>query len=276
MIRRPRKAGGIPVLKLPPAKLNDVVLALRAHEYNRDGFKFAVMDLFASDKVEKSVFRGMAIPTLRALGLLTGFEAELHLSCDGALLAAGADAKTTLVAAHLLVELESTLQIQGIWNGRRTTKSTTTVVAALCDLEAKSGSVTSDTRARVRRWLGYLEHFGVIVKSADNYERPVLLESNISKKRFMDTMMESYRTLSPKTIGEPTVPIDEVARAVALALFEDGVIVTRKRFDQMLSECLTSGRVPIHLHHSMGAEQRLFAWQGESYQAMSIRRAANA
>ncbi len=270
MKRRARKTGGIPVLKLPPGRIWPTVTALRSHEYDREGFRIAVMALFADNKVEKSVFRGMAIPTLRALGLLQGFESELHLSADGALVAASADTESTLPMAILLREIENELELVAPWRGGA--KKFAAVLDELCRLDSEGG-VTSETKRRAQRWLSYLEHFGVILKTHEAYRRQSFsVQAAISESVFASVLLASYRSLSPKTVGEPAVSIDEVARASVLDFFHRGQIITRRLFDQLLTRCMSRGDLAVHLHRSMGAGQRLFVWGGDSYEAISIRR----
>ncbi len=271
--RRLRKVGGIPVFKLPPARLGPVVLALRAHQFDRDGFRLAVMELFAADKEEKSVFRGMAIPTLRALGLLLGFESELRLSSDGALVAAGEEARSKEPMAQILREIELELELRAVWTSRA--QPMVAVVDELCRLDQAEGAIVAETRRRVGRWLSYLEFFEVVTRTNDKYRRlPTRRDMSLSADEFGRRLVAAYRALSPKTIGEPSVSIDDVARVVALRSLDEGIVVTRRTFDELLGDCISRGRVSVHLHRSMGAGQRLFRWHEGTYESLSIRREA--
>lgn len=274
-MKRARKTGGVPVLKLPPSRMDAVLLALRANEYDREGFKWAVLDLFAGAKEEKSVFRGMAIPTLRALGLLLGFEKELSFSSDGALAAAGAAAKDKGPMARLLTEIEKDLGLDAPWT--RGAQPATKVAEMLSVLDGTDESPTGETKRRVARWLQYLEFYGAVRLKDGKYARVNFAKTGtLSAASFAEQLVAAYRSLSPKAVGEPTVSIDETARALMLSCFERDMVVTRRDFDRYLTRCLEARDVDVHLHRSMGAGQRLFHWRDGVYETLSIRRDANA
>jgi len=211
----------------------------------------------------------MAIPTLRGLGLLMGFEATVHLSSDGALVAAGFDRRRNDPMAAVLGDIEAELGLDTPWSPVQTIDE---ISAALFEVDAEG---TSESRRRVQRWLAYLEYFGVVARTGEGREglcrtsRPAL---QVSAPQFEKYLLAAYRKLSPKTIGEPAVLIDDVAREVALQCLDAGEVVTRRMFDGYLSRCVSDGRVAVHLHRSMGAGQKLFRLRGEVFESMSIRR----
>lgn len=266
MRRRTRKTTGIPVLKLPPPRLLPVVLALRKHEYDRIGFRLSVMELFAASVEEKSVLRGMAIPTLRGFGLLLGFEQSLHLSSDGALVAAGADRDSHDPMRAILYELEEELQLASAWGPSQMVGAATDKLCAL------DGTATPESRRRAQRWISYLEYFGVVVRKGETLLRAKRLPAKMAYPDFAKHLASAYKSLSPKTIGEPAVAIDEIARSVALDYFTAGLVLTRQVFDKCLTRCLDEGKLPLHLHRSMGAEQKLFRYGAEVYESISLRR----
>lgn len=269
MKRRARKTAGIPVLKLPPNRLEPVLTALERHEYDRLGFREAVMEQFSADKDEKSVFRGMAIPTLRALGLLAGFEATIHLSADGALAAAAVPNPAVLSA--LLQEIEAVLGIDQIWESAIDRDA---AVSRLCSVEA---TATDETRRRVQRWIAYLEYFGVLREHGRQLIRlPRSGAVQFDIRDFERRLLAAYVALSPRTIGEPSVEIDAIARVLILRCYhENGTIFTRKSFDRHLALISRSDDTPIRLHRSMGAAQGLFFLDGEAYESLSIQRRPN-
>jgi hypothetical protein len=268
MTRRVRKSSGIPVLKLPPQRLSPVLLALRDNEFDRAGFRDAVLDIFAGDSdgsfSEKSVFRGMAIPTLRALGLLLGFETTLELSADGALAAAGARSKAAAPMAAILIDIEDEKSLGFTLRG---TESAALVVDKLCSIDGQ----LPESRRRAQRWLAYLEHFGV-VETTDGKLRRVAVAHDIDLQDFQERLRAAYRLITRKAIGEPTVTIDEIAKKVALSAYEKGVIITRRQFDNLLRQGLESRTIAVHLHRSMGAAQRLFQVGATYYESLSFRR----
>ena len=74
----------LPVLKAWK-RIFELLECICCHEYDREGFQDAVLRLYGGEKSSKSVFRGMAIPTLRNLGLIVGFGDVIHASANGLL-----------------------------------------------------------------------------------------------------------------------------------------------------------------------------------------------
>lgn len=279
-MRRLRKTLGVPVLKLPAGNLLNVVLALKKHEYDRDGFRDAVLEIFPG-KEEKSVFRGMAIPSLRTLGLLVGFELETHLSSDGALVAADHDPKapkTNEPMRLLLREIEVERGLHSAWTSENLSIAAIRDAFARVDSDDDKSSPKGDFLGRVNRWVNYLEYFGIIFKEGNRLRRNVPIlpasfqysESVIAA--FAEELHASYRRLIRAEVGEPVVAFEDLRRELALALWRSKQLVVMKRdFDRILSECLTKESVDIHLHRSMGADEGLFTFREVSYQSVSMK-----
>jgi hypothetical protein len=279
-MRRPRKTTGVPVLKLPPDHLFDVVLALRDHEFDRDGFKDSVLALFP-EKEEKSVFRGMAIPSLRTLGLLIGFEQETHLSSDGALVAE-ASISNSFPASEpirlLLREIEFERNLSAVWHKDDLTQEYIRQSYAKVEQGDTADIPKGDFTGRINRWLNYLEYFGIVSRSGEARHRtlPVLkavpVYSEAEMKSFAKAFRAAYRHLMRGEIGESVIAIEDVRREVAIRLWKDKrVIVMRRDFDRLLTRSLEAGITDVHLHRSMGADEELFVFKDTSYQSVSIK-----
>ncbi len=279
-MRRIRKTTGVPVLKLPPDHLLDVLSALRDHEFDRDGFKDSVLAIFP-DKDEKSVFRGMAIPSLRTLGLLIGFEQETHLSGDGALVAESGVANNFRMnepMRQLLREIELERSLHGVWaNDELTIEDIRGGYANIEGVEQGSNP-KGDFLGRINRWLHYLEYFGILSRTGERLHRtvptmtrfPNYTESEI--KAFVKAFQSSCHHLLRGEVGEPVITIEDIRRQVAVQFWKDRhAIVLRRDFDRLLATCLESGILDAHLHRSMGADEGLFLFKGTSYQSVSIK-----
>ncbi len=66
-------------------KLFKVMGCFEQYPFNRDGLRECILKLY-QDKEEKSIFRGMVIPSLRHLGLILGYDEDLRLSANGNLI----------------------------------------------------------------------------------------------------------------------------------------------------------------------------------------------
>jgi len=66
-------------------KLFKVLVCFEKYPFNRDGLRECILQLYKS-KEEKSIFRGMVIPSLRHLGLILGYDEDLRLSANGNLI----------------------------------------------------------------------------------------------------------------------------------------------------------------------------------------------
>jgi len=271
--RRKRKTEGVPVLKLPPRHLRGVLDALRSNEFDRDGFRIGVMELFEADKDEKSVFRGMAVPTLRSLGLMAGFDREMRLTANGSIVGLGL-ARQPMDRAPLAVvlqDIESRRNLDRVWRGKPVREAE--AVDMLIEQESAEGKRAGDVAGRVRRWLGYLEFAGLLERrelSGELVRRP-RAPARISKREFAGKLRDCYRTLSPRTVGEAIVPVEDVRRCVAQAFYADGRILISSGFDACLERLLIGAGEGVFLHRSMGADEALFVSQGVGYSSLSIR-----
>ncbi len=64
------------------SKLTDILSIFDEYPYNREKQSECILKLYPN-KIAKSVFRGMAIPSLRYLGLIVGYDNLIRLSANG-------------------------------------------------------------------------------------------------------------------------------------------------------------------------------------------------
>jgi hypothetical protein len=253
-----------------------VLRTLQEHEYDRDGFREAILELF-KEKSEKSVFRGMAIPTLRTLGLLVGFEREMHLSGDGALVMTADsldEPRNNRAMQRVLAYIERKRGLDSTW--RRAVVSTACALSWFTDVEARP---SSDFPSRVRRWLGYLTFFRLIEPRETGYVPNRRLRSQLTHpiprgarlKHVVADLYETYCRMARGGVGEPVVGIEPLHREFAIGrLRHHGELLLRVDFDALLERIVSRNCLDVHLHRSMGAEQGLFFFRGQYYQAMSV------
>lgn len=272
MDRRIRKLEGIPVLKLPPRYLPGAVAALHQNAFDRDGFRDAIMQLFPPGRGEKSVFRGMVVPTLRALGLLIGFEREIALSSNGVVVYLGLERRPEDKGplAVVLAELERARGLDEVWPvGPLSSKRAQELLE---QAEREMPGKVGDVGMRVRSWIAHLEFAGVVVRTRDGQLIRVGLRPRaIASSKFRDALVDSYRRLTPRVVGEALVTIEDLRCMLAeIAYRETGAVVTQERFDRMLAHLVNNRRLDIRLHRAMGADQGLFIRQGIPYRSLSL------
>jgi hypothetical protein len=271
----------LPVLKIQPARLFDLLLCADQHPYDREGFKECVLTLFPG-RAEKSVFRGMAIPTLRRLGLIIGYEDLIRLSSDGFVILKARDISTEqglrALRAYLL-EYESR-RGWGIIDGLiGTAHDKHSLVSDLVGaIEAPSSRQASE---RLRDWLGYLCFSSLL--SCNGVLSVVQRNFDLAKKDidpmpkasyFQRYFLDAYRLTSESHRGASAVEIDEVRRAVAKkALEKKNAIITSCQFDHLLRSSVeaVTNRYMISFGRSMGADEGLLEFRDKYYKTVSIR-----
>jgi len=78
-------------MKIPLIKENRIAMLIKSmdcidrHAFYREAQRECILSLYP-DKSEKSVFRGMVIPSLRHLGFMVGYDDLIRLSANGKLL----------------------------------------------------------------------------------------------------------------------------------------------------------------------------------------------
>lgn len=253
----------LPVLKVQPVRLFDLLLCAHQHPYDREGFKEAVLKLFPG-REEKSVFRGMAIPTLRRLGLIIGYDDLIRLSSDGFLLVKAWELSSEqgqrALRAYLL-EYEFKRGWRIIDNFFKETDKHAFIAGFLGNIEAPN---TIQASERLQDWLSYL-CFSSLVSCNDhllinqeNFQRASRDIDFMDKKPFFQKFfLAAYKEVSQLYKGISTVEIDEVRRAVAeMALKQRNSILTSRQFDELLRfdvEMITN-RYMISFGRSMGAD----------------------
>src|SRR3990170_3238035 len=92
----------LPLIK--EERLEKIIEALKCidnNPFNRDKQKECILKLYPG-KSEKSVFRGMIIPSTRHLGLIVGFGHSIRTTCNGRLLVLGNSPKSLAMKAVIL------------------------------------------------------------------------------------------------------------------------------------------------------------------------------
>lgn len=249
--------------------------------YNRDKLRESVLSLYEG-KTEKSVFRGMAIPTLRRLGLIIGFEQLIRLSANGKLVF-NACTKSLSLAKRVLGTIVFEIDSSEIGFLEDTRNKKEIYSANLIEewIPKVNAPTAGRARERIKDWVGLLKHCGLLIEKKDlvsiNHSllKQVAQDSNSLKKKklFKELLFISYQGLVSHAKGIRSHGIDDLRAEVALNLLNKyDVVLTDKQFDELLLRFpKTTSKYLISFGRPMGADEKLFLYDGKYYQTISIR-----
>lgn len=269
-------------MKIPSIKedrlqmLLEILECMDKHRFNRDKVRDCILKLYPG-KSEKSVFRGMAINTMRNLGLIFGRDEFIRPGANGKLLLESKCNNDRFNETRATVFLE----IDKIFFG---------FIDALGKYKSKSifymefANKIEGNEEYKEAWLKLLEAVGLIelTKEKKWARRSIFLlndkvsiaEDNLNyvkkKKFFKEHLFSIYKELSPKQVG--IVDIEDLRAGVGLKLLrEQGAILTEMQFDHLLRKIpLVTRKYIISFGRPMGAEEKLFELNGKYYRTLSI------
>ena len=281
----------IPVLKAG-SRIFELLGCVADNAYNREGFEIAVLDLYGS-AYSKSVFRGMAVPTLRNLGFIVGYGDLIRISANGALVhvARQVDLSEGLRALRaLLVEMDADIGMLDYLRDAATVTLESLVAEWSERIELSDRRVANRrparnraARERILDWVGFLafaelvyrDKHGVRLDAARAQEavQDVNPLSPTKAEAFEDLVIGEYRKLVSGQKGVKTLEIEELRRAVVTQAYRRGrAIITEKQFDTLLSRLPPdTSSYTIGFGRSMGADEKLFYHKGKYFQTITIR-----
>lgn len=261
-------------------KLLSVMECFYNHPFDRDAIRECVLKLY-KDKDEKSIFRGMVIPSLRHLGLILGYEEDLRLSTNGNIIVtAGKRSNKEEIRAFRAVLTEKDDTETRIL---RLLDKKILVTDSLKQLLIQRIEAPSEKQAKERfnHWISMLSNLGLVKKSDDGIEivKDVLLRARedlyAGKKaeKFVRVFFDCYKLIFKKRENVSIVDIEELRTEVARSFYENEmVILTEKQFDVLLRKVpFATDQYIISLGRAMGAEEKLFRYENNYYRTISIR-----
>lgn len=260
-------------------KLFKVMRCFEQYPFNRDGLRECILKLY-QDKEEKSIFRGMVIPSLRHLGLILGYDEDLRLSANGNLIVIArkkSEEEGLRVFRAILTEIDD-LDIKIL---KRIAKKNIDFDALkqslIIEIEAPS---EKQARERINHWVSMLLEAGLLMKEkkieiASGILSQVEKDLDISTKKdkFEKIFFEAYRSIFKKQENIPIVDMPDIRTAVAIAFYtRHNLIITEKQFDEMLRGVkFATDEYIISLGRAMGAEEKIFKHENNYYRTISIR-----
>ena len=270
----------IPVLKAWN-RIFELVAGVADNPYNRAKLRDAILELYPG-RTEKSVFRGMAIPTLRRLGLIVGFADLIRLSANGKLVNAAHRKSEQLgkrALGTIVYEIDQAEPgfLQQITNDQQWTAAHI-VEHFLTQVSAPN---QASARERIRDWLGLLSYCDLVTERAHTISLNHQMVKQVSKdanpneksRLFEKLLIPSYTRLVERSKGVQSHPIEDLRAEVALAILaKHKHILTEEQFDELLMQFPKTGSgYLISFGRPMGADEKLFHFDGKYYQTISIR-----
>ena len=277
-------------MKVPLIKENNIAMLIKSmecidkHAFNREAQRDCILTLYPN-KSEKSVFRGMVIPSLRHLGFIVGYSDLIRLTANGKLLLESkkqGNNEFKRVSSVVFLEIDSDKfkfieEIQKL-EGANNKSGQDDVIRVLS--QKVEGPSQKQKRERITRWLKILEQCALLKKEKGTIDIHLLygnlenaqehLDWQPKLSRFKKILFDGYLSLAGETAG--VVDIVDLREHVALSFYRDNKnVLTEKRFDELLKSLpLVTDDYVVSLGHPMGAEEKLFVYEGDYYRTLSI------
>jgi hypothetical protein len=272
----------IPVLKMPPKYICKAVQILYHYGENRNELREHVLSMFDSTD-EKSVFRGMYVPTMRALGLTLGFGQEIRCSSNGRLLFEAyskSNDEGKRVLGKMLVEIdEDNYNIVDFLKNRLITEHKS-IVKFITSKDASLGlTPLSNTVAneRVRKFMRYLTE-GRVVKQddsqyalAEGYQQTKVDTDVIKVPEFWNILLSCYNNIKEMKAGFPSIPIYQLRNEVSKQFYQRRIALTEREFDSLIARLprIQSDHI-IKFSRPMMESEKLLHLGSEVYSGMAI------
>ncbi len=281
----------LPVLKAWERTF-ELLECINDHPYDRNGFQEAVLGLYPG-KSPKSVFRGMAVPTLRSLGFIVGYADVIRISANGALIHAArqeSEPEGLRALRAVLLEMDYDIGILSYLENKpaipiQVLIDDWTLKVDISDSRVAHKPEARDraARERIRDWVNFLAFAELLYTSEQDIRADTLrlaqtrndVDANTPEKRecFNENFLKVYRRIVVEQNGIRTVEIEHLRKELATRIYgRSRLLVTERQFDTLLKDFpKVSDKYTITFGHSMGADEKLFSFQGQYYQTVSIR-----
>ncbi len=252
--------------------------------YHREKQRDCVLELYPNTNNkplghrEKSIFRGMVIPSLRYLGLIIGFGDIIKPNANGKLIIESQFDNELYERCWRAVIFEIDRRLFNFLDIiKQGTFSKNNLIEVLSG--QIEGASFRQKKERIEKWLSILYQVELINYSIDvslNKDncKQVLLDIDPNLKnfeKFCDYVIDEYYKIGRSSAG--IVDIRELREAVALRFLKERHVLTEEQFDQLLRRFITTASyLHISLGEPMGADQKLFEYKGMFYKTIIMRR----
>ncbi|MFZ1520333.1 MAG: hypothetical protein WAU11_16270 [Ignavibacteriaceae bacterium] len=227
---------------------------------------------------DKSVFRGMVIPSLKYLGLLYGNKDELMPSANGKLLIAAHKAvnNNPNILRTIVFDLDKREFnfLDHIRKGRLTKEDLFIFVSQKINIEKKKPLVE-----RINKWLSILAQVKLVEinKQIQGIEENIVGTendfnvNNFNKDIFIELLLESYKELSRGNVG--IIKIEDLKKLVLIKHIniQQNILISSV-FDELFSMIeLSNENYLISLGKPMGAKEMLLLYKNNYYDTIHIK-----
>lgn len=259
-------------------KLKASLKCIAAHPFDRKKQRDCIMGLYPG-KTEKSVFRGMVIPSLRHLGFIIGHGGGLRVSANARIIIDSENIGDDLHRRSLRAVM---YEVDKTKFGFIDTliEETPITLAEFIEKFTSSLDIPYDrVKERVISWLSILEQVELINSitpkvdlNEENRKQAVyeLDTSNENIEQFRTLLFDEYFRLGKNTAGIVDIA-DLRASIISTMLVKEQKIVTEGVFDNLLRSIpFATEDYLISLGRPMGAEEKLFGYKRNYYRTISI------
>jgi|GEM_PF-4542121 len=277
----------IPLLKEYRLKeiLIPSLICFENNRYDRYSQRNCVLNLYQSrnhktfEHRDKSIFRGMVIPSLRHLELLYGSKDELRVGANGKLLINALNLNEKIFNEALkIIILELDQKIFRFTESLREKEYSKNMFIELISSRIGGKSQKQNTE-RINKWLKILKEVGVIVEQdllriSDDFENLIKREIDANNKDFHyfhKKFFTTYKKLSKSVSG--IVKIEDIRETICVEILQEKMeIITESIFDKLFSRIPYSDQeYMISLGKPMGAKEKLYEHKGSLYDTIFIK-----
>jgi len=268
-------------------KIKKCLECVDAYAFNRDKQRDCVLNLYKDKKEksiehrDKSIFRGMVIPSLRYLGLIMGYGNFIRVSANGKLMIESQlidqDLHNRVLRAVIYEIDENVFHFINIIGNSYSLLLQDFLNYLYNRVDAPS---EKQKKERISRWLSILEEVELVKRQTqmisinkENFNQAIK-DLNINFKNpvaFKRYFLEVYFKLGKGSAG--VVDIADLRREVAIEMLQENkIILTEKQFDAMLRNILQENQeYVISLGKPMGAQEKLFEYKGNYFRTIFIK-----
>lgn len=263
-------------------KVRNSLSCIDSHPFNREAQKSCVLSLYLDDEgktykhADKSIFRGMVIPSLRHLGLIVGDDDAIRLSANGKLFIESSSISPDLgerLARAILYELDQTFFLVCPHLSTSPCMSFDTLLKLLAPVP------TNPFRERLRKWLSMLKQVGLIKMADESYsldhENMVQTMADIDPTRkglenFTEEFLTAYNSVRDSA---GIADIMDLRERVGITWLRNRAgVLTELQFDALLRLVpLDTNHYQISFGKPMQANEKLFKLGETYYKTVIIR-----
>jgi hypothetical protein len=279
----------IPLLKeYRISRIIDCIDCIKQYPYSREKQRDCVLTLYSSTN-EKSVFRGMVIPSLRSLGFIIGYEESIRPSANGSLIVESKAVDEKLhkrVVAAIIMELDRKKfgfieLLSELSKGNPVAQEQ--LKSAL--LEKICGPSIKQKIERIKHWQKLLEQTNLVMCTTVNHLEVISINEIVKQEAERDLSIskekiESFSKYFIPAIDElrkesgVIINIPDLRERIGIKILKnEKQLLTEIQFDNLLrNNIATSYQYKISLGRSMGAEEKLFEYSGKYYRTLTVER----